>query len=84
MPEFLSREEIDALLDIAEEAERLENELKLKKEQTPAYIARYMYGRLKQDTKIINVDETELEYCENTYNEIKTDLLNIIKDSIKN
>lgn len=58
--------------------------IKLKKEQTPAYIARYMYGRLKQDTKIINVDETELEYCENTYNEIKTDLLNIIKDSIKN
>ena len=32
MSEFLSRDEIDALLDIAEEAERLENELKLEKQ----------------------------------------------------
>jgi hypothetical protein len=44
MSEFLSRDEIDALLDIAEEAERLENELKLEK-QTKEILNNSLIGK---------------------------------------
>ena len=43
MPEFLSREEIDALLDIAEEAERLENALNALNESNNIQVGKEVY-----------------------------------------